>query len=352
MSGKITESFLELLRAGLWQTVPNASLLEGFTQQDWRMLWLAARKQTVQGLVYYGVNLLPQDHLPQIMTLASWMVEIERISQDNEKINSVISKQSDWWNSSNINAVVMKGQTVADFYPDPSLRISGDVDWYFPTSSDWERSIYLSSEKGCSLDMDSDGDYHYSFDKVVIEHHKSSSELSSKSSLRELQKIESFESWRSVKKLAPLSNLLLLNTHLLKHAMIAGIGLRQFCDIAMSYKYYFSEGNNIHLANEYYKEINKLGLSKWTALLHTFLVDHLGMPEDYLPFPLENKFDTSWLLSEVLKDGNFGQNQKSSMISKIFRKFLFSLSYAPKEYFARFFSLAVGRTKLLIGNNR
>jgi len=351
MSGKITESFLELLRSGLWQTVPNASLLDGFTQQDWRALWLTARKQTVQGLIYYGVNLLPQDHLPQIMTLASWMVEIERIYQDNERNNSVINTQSDWWTSSNINVVLMKGQTIADFYPDPSLRISGDIDWYFPSKSDWTKSFSLASRKGCSLSSDSDGDCHYQYNRVVVEHHKSSSELSSKSSLKELIRIESFETWRNVKKLAPLPNLLLLNTHLLKHAMIAGVGLRQFCDIAMTYKHYFSNGENRNLAEQYAIEIEKLGLSKWTALLHTFLVDHLGMPEDYLPFPLEKKFDTSWLLNEVLEDGNFGLNgQRTKLLSKIIHKLFFSLSYAPREYFARLFSLLIGRLKLLFGH--
>lgn len=311
-----------------------------------------ARKQTVQGLIYYGINLLPKDCLPPIMTLASWMVEIERIHQENTRINSVITELSDWWNSSNIQAVVMKGSTVAELYPDPSLRISGDIDLYFPNKTDWESAISIAKGHGCSPEFDSDGDLHYGFKKVVVEHHKTSSELSSRKSLSKLESLEEFEEWRNLKKLTPLPNLLLLNTHILKHAMVAGIGLRQFCDIAMAYHTYFADGNNEDLAAEYSSAIKYLGLQKWTQLLHSFLVDHLGLSEQDLPFPLNEKLDTAWLMAEVMKDGNFGEQQKNdSMIKKILHKFFFSLSFAPREYFARMFSLALGRSKLTFGKD-
>lgn len=311
-----------------------------------------ARKQTVQGLVYYGINLLPKDCLPPIMTLASWMVEIERIHQGNTRLESVITEISDWCNSANLETVVMKGSTVAELYPDPSLRISGDIDLYFPTTSDWISAISIAKEHGCNLEFDSDGDIHYAYNKVIVEHHKTSSELSSRRSLSKLKQIEEFEKWRQLKKLAPLPNLLLLNTHILKHAMVAGIGLRQFCDIAMAYKTYFADGQNKELANSYEKAISQLGLKKWTMLLHSLLVVHLGLSEKDLPFPLNKKLETTWLMSEVMKDGNFGEQQKNdSMIKKILHKFFFSLSFAPREYLARLFSLAFGRSKLIFGKD-
>lgn len=311
-----------------------------------------ARKQTVQGLVYYGINLLPKDCLPPIMTLASWMVEIERIHQGNTKIDSVITELSDWWNSANLLTVVMKGSTVAELYPDPSLRISGDIDLYFPSQTDWKSAISIAKEHGCNLEFDSDGDVHYIYKRVVVEHHKTSSELSSRNSLSKLESLEEFQEWRKLKKLTPLPNLLLLNTHILKHAMVAGIGLRQFCDIAMAYKAYFATDQNKELAASYKDAISSLGLDKWTELLHSFLVKHLGLSEKDLPFPLNEKLDTTWLMSEVMKDGNFGEQQKNdSMIKKILHKFFFSLSFAPREYLSRMFYLVVGRSKLTFGKD-
>ncbi|MCQ2146054.1 MAG: nucleotidyltransferase family protein [Bacteroidales bacterium] len=352
MSGRITESFLELLRSGLWQTEPDHSLLKGFSEKEWRSLWLMARKQTVQGLVYYGINLLPKDCLPPIMTLASWMVEIERIHQENTKIDSVIAELSEWWKSSDMLAVVMKGSTVAELYPDPSLRISGDIDLYFPNESDWNSAISIAKEHGCTPEFDSDGDVHYAYKKVIVEHHRTSSELSSRQSLSKLESLEEYQEWRNMKKLAPLPNLLLLNTHILKHAMVAGIGLRQFCDIAMAYKTYFADNQNRELAEEYKSAISSLGLEKWTRLLHSFLVDHLGLSNNDLPFPLNEKLDSAWLMAEVMKDGNFGEQQKNdSMIKKILHKFLFSVGFAPREYFARMFSLVLGRSKLTFGKD-
>lgn len=349
MSGKITELFLELLRSGLWQTLPDDSILcEPLSQQEWRSLWLIARKQTVQGLVYYGINLLPQTKLPPIMTLASWMVEIERISQDNSRINQVIEEQTTWWHKNALDVVLMKGQTVAELYSDPSLRISGDIDWYFPTEESFAHANLLAKASGCSPEMDSDGDFHYLFNKVVVEHHKSYSELSSAKNKRRLKSIEHLEAWRGVKKLDPLSNLLLLNTHILKHAMVSGIGLRQFCDIAMAYKSCFSDYNNRELASAYKAELDKLGLLKWTTLLHSFLTVHLGLPKEYLPFPIENKFDTEWLFEQVMSDGNFGEHSKRSLFSKIIDKFVFSITYAPREYFSRMFSLVIGRIRRML----
>ena len=124
---------------------------------------------------------------------------------------------------------------------------------------------------------------------------------------------------------APEVNLLLLSSHILKHAFGVGIGLRQFCDYAVARRYYEGRVNE-----EEMREIwKRAGLAKWQELLDAFFVKKTGV-----------------LLDIVLKGGNFGVYSKDrENVSHVrwvrkmqtFRSLAgnvrFAFRYAPKEWF-------------------
>ena len=100
---------------------------------------------------------------------------------------------------------------------------------------------------------------------------------------------------------SPMLNLLLLDTHILKHALGRGIGLRQLCDMARAC--YCLNGKvdagGMNLIS------NRLGICKWNKLLFAFLVDILGLAPEFLPYPERDK-NAYPLLEIVWKGGYFG----------------------------------------------
>ena len=49
---------------------------------------------------------------------------------------------------------------------------------------------------------------------------------------------------------------------------------------------------------------DRFGIWRWSCLLYSFLADHLGLAEEYLPF--QKHYDTSALMTEIWESGNFG----------------------------------------------
>ena len=152
---------------------------------------------------------------------------------------------------------------------------------------------------------------------------------------------------------SPLLNLVLLNTHIMKHAFGWGIGLRQLCDLARAYHCLQTETDGKAL----YDLCRKAGIIRWNSLLHAFLVKQLGLPASSLPYP-EKTVSPEPLLEIILRGGNFGlyhaqrrntaENKWSSKFHT-FRSFLgnirFSCRYAPQEAFWTFTNLLTGQFK-------
>ena len=139
---------------------------------------------------------------------------------------------------------------------------------------------------------------------------------------------------------SPEVNLLLLSSHILKHAMGVGIGLRQICDYAVARRHYEGRVNE-----EEMREIWRLtGLEKWRGVLEGFVETFLE--ESSFADAQDNKKKADVLLDIVLKGGNFGIYSKDraeasrarwSRKLHTFRSFAdnlgFALRYAPGEWF-------------------
>lgn len=347
-----------LLRAGLWQEPQWDEGIFPLEEAEWQSLYVLAGKQAVQGVVWDGIRLLPPAWAPPLDCLAKWLLTVQRIAERYACIGRRMDEQASWWNRKGLTAVMLKGHGIAAMYPYPEHRVCGDIDWYFPIEQDWEAACRLAEMKGVELERDGDGDVHYTWVDTLVELHRDWIHLSRPSNIRSLsilEKEEGYEEWNGKKVLAPLPNLVLLNTHILKHALVLGVGLRQLCDLAMAYRHY--EG--CYDVQKLKIQLDKLGLLKWTNLLHTILIEVVGMPVQYLPFPLEKKEDIAPLMRQIWKDGNFGMYRKDNQIytarrgiGKIcyvvnswWEKSDLCLKYTPMEWCWRLWGLLKNRIK-------
>lgn len=358
---KIRAVLLVLLRAGLWEHEVEDSTCFPLTEAEWQQVYLQSRQQTVTGIVFQGVQSLPEEFLPSELLLVRWMAETDAIERKNRRMNQVLTSLVKMFTSLGVCPVLQKGQGVASSYEKPLWRECGDIDFYFGSKQEFEKARHFVRRCKLREEKMADRSISYTWKGVEIEHHTRLLDLHNPF-LRHyadslipqygyshitLEKEDDTE----ITVPSPVLNLLLQSLHILKHALGWGIGLRQLCDMArtcyvMRQEIDAAEMKNISL---------RLGLDRWHRLLHACLVNHLGLPVECLPYP-DRVSDASPLLDIIWRGGNFGQYnagnrrqavslwQRKWQTACAFRKNMgFAFRYAPKESFWIVSSLLKGQ---------
>lgn len=326
------QALFALLQAGLWGRFDDAAASAfPLSAGEWERVFTLARQQTVTGIAFRGLDFLPEEAAPPMGIMAKWMAHADRIEQSNRVMNETVAKLYGHFASAGVEAVLQKGQGVAAMYPEPLLRECGDIDLYFPGHDGV--SDPLAGIDGAVRERQPDDSWVYVVDGIIVEHHTDLLDIQSpraKRYVRRLIEEKGFEkvvTGDGVEILvpAPEVNLLLLSSHILKHAFGVGIGLRQFCDYAVARRYYEGRVNE-----EEMREIWRMtGLEKWQDLLEGFLVKKTGV-----------------LLDIVLKGGNFGVyskdrenvprarwTRKVQTFKALMGNIGFAFRYAPGEWF-------------------
>ena len=277
-SEKIRLAFFTLLRAGLWNhTVDEVSCFP-LSDLEWKVVWKHAVRQSVRGLIFDGICLLPERCMPDMHLIMVWTAEIDRVERSNRQMNHVLLSIVNLLKEKDVTPLVLKGQGVAQFYEHPLLRECGDIDLYFATQQDEKLLLDWVLSKNIVIDKGSDGAYAYVLDGIEVEHHTRVFDLYSSKIQHYLTNLlyqEGFTSQlicadaeSSICILSPNLNLISLNAHILKHLMGHGIGLRQFCDMARAYHVLRHDYDGKKLKAMY----QRCGLLRWSRLFHTMLV--------------------------------------------------------------------------------
>jgi len=285
--------FLELLDCGLKDCVP--ALPEDMKKEEWEFLYATAKRHAVQGLIYDALEKVEESSIPGELA-AKWALEVSALEKNYDKVSRIGEAQRRTWKEHGIGASILKGCESAKYYANPKHRVMGDIDWWFYSTEDWDAALEVLEEKKIKYAYDSDGDLHYEIEGTVIEHHRKGYEIA-----------------------GPCGELLLLNKHILHHAMVAGVGMRQICDYKAALEYFKGQYD----PTEYENILEEQGLSKWTEILEE-------MPEEFLGM--------------VLQDGNFGLDKKKRF-SGLLTKAVFFLPIAPTHFMRCWWGLLIGRLK-------
>lgn len=344
------EALLSLLRSGLWGSDPD----DGFScfplsVAEWDNVFRLARQQTVTGLVFHGLQHLPDVLLPSEALLMRWAAETDAIERRNKKMNAVLKDIVAEFHKRELNPILQKGQGTARFYINPLLRECGDIDFYFNNRQAWEAALDLMRSRGAALKKQGDGSVVYRWRGVEVEHHQRLFDLYNPFKQSIVSRVEQQKGYsrfalpaapggESVTVPSPFLELLLHNLHILKHSLGRGIGLRQLCDMARACYLLHGEIN----PGEMKAVCRKLGIGRWCLLLHAFLTQKLGLPESCLPYP-ETASTAQPLADIVWRGGNFGRHnakfeqnatgwQRKCQTARSFGdNARFAFRYAPKE---------------------
>lgn len=304
-------ALLSLLQAGLWTREPDCKELFPLTGDEWTEVFRRSKEQTVSALVLQGINQLSEEQMPSLPLLQQWAVNVDSIENCNRKQNKVQEEVIEWLKGLGIHPKVLKGQGAAALYEEPLLRACGDIDLFFPTPGDHKKARKALKDKGLNLKEGIYGAFVTKWDGVTVEFHQRLLDISNpfcKNTIAEL--IEQEARTEGIYP-TPLTTLLLLNTHILKHLLGNGIGLRQLADMARAYHRLNGQYDKL----EYQRLCKRLKIENWTREMNSFLVEHIGLsPEDLPSFDSAqaqstqegNNTQRSFIYRKVMAGGNFG----------------------------------------------
>ena len=316
----ITTVFFALLRAGLWEEEVR---LSAYSPIHLDALFKMADEQSVVGIVAAGINHVADMHFPkqEVMPFVGHMIQLE---QENLAMNAFIANMVKSMQEDGINALLIKGQGIAQCYEKPLWRSIGDVD-LFMNDNDYEKAKVLLIPLSSSIEKEGKSGKHLGriIELWVVELHGTLRCGFSKSANAVLDQIkeETFSTnkvrfWDNKGVSVPLldtnNDIIFVFTHFLNHFYKEGIVLRQICDWCRLLWTYRDE-IDVQLIE---RRIKNMGLvSEWKAF-GALAIEYLGFPKDYMPLldVRSKKEDVRWrkkavrIMDFILKSGNMGHD--------------------------------------------
>lgn len=297
----IEQLFFELIQVALGSKV---CLSHSPTAEEWRMLYDIAKKQSLVGVCFAGVQrLVEQQQTPEEMLYLTWMGMAAMIQQRNEQMNARTSEAMGYFRLKGFPCQVLKGQGVATLYGElASLRQSGDVDVWVAGG---RKKIYgLSKRMFGKLEGLTYYHIHYPmYDDCEVEAHIWPSCLASPIRNKTLKKfsmmLEPTEGCDDTPSLA--FNRVYILLHCYKHFCSRGLGLRQVLD----YYFVLLQGSTPEEKLEANMWIEKLGMKRFEEAIMWVMSKCFDLPSAKKLCSASEEFGR-FVLSEIMLTGNMG----------------------------------------------
>lgn len=327
----IDNIFFELLQVALG-TRDSLSRLP--SAKEWKELYETAKKQSLVGVCFAGVQRLgadANDGFARIgiseMLYLTWMGMAAKIQQKNEIVNKQCVALQKQLFADGYRSCILKGQSVACLYTSTSsaqassdlsgLRQSGDIDVLI----DAPRKGVIRYVKKLCPEVKSLMSHHIDFpiwEDTMVEMHFIPAQLCNPFKQRRLERWYRAESERIFERRQTLGNgseivapdaqfnLVYILLHIYKHLFAEGIGLRQLMD------YYFvlrtSSAEELNSA-KVQKTLKSLGLEKFAGATMWVLAEVFGLPKEYMICE-PNSEEGKWLLEDIMRNGNMGHGRE------------------------------------------
>jgi hypothetical protein len=117
--------FFRLLRIafGLSESFP-----EGVSEHNWQMIYEMAEEQSLLGVLFREVEKLPAEKRPGVDLLLSWAWYAMQIEKENCLMNRECARLTLLFAKEHRRSAILKGQANARLYPNPLSRQVGDID--------------------------------------------------------------------------------------------------------------------------------------------------------------------------------------------------------------------------------
>ena len=305
----ITELFFALIRCGIGKenTLPYSPTVE-----QWKELFELSKKQTLSGITFEGIEKLPQEQRPPKDIILQWFSLRERIKSTNTSLNKKAVIISQQFKKEGFNNCILKGQGIAQLYPNPLLRTPGDIDiWleggcnkvlqYVSTITPDYKAHYHHVDFDISNDVDIEVHYRPTWMYSPIKNRILQKHISKVETDQFNNAVYTNEGTFNAPTLS--FNRVYIPIHIYRHLFSEGIGLRQILD----YYFVLTKGFDTNDKKECQGILISVGIKRFTQALMYVMQQVFHLEEEFLIFA-PNKRDGKFLMHEIMTAGNFGHH--------------------------------------------
>lgn len=309
---------------------------------EWQILYDMVQKQALLGVCFYGVQKLRKKKSTSVQFLpeplfSKWLGKVVQIQQRNEAMDKLSAKIWKKLENAGLNAAILKGQGLALLYGElASLRQSGDIDIWVRGGFD---KVNCFVQRTCpTLDF-AYHRFHYNIYKgIEVELHHRPTLMRNLFDNRRLQAwcdsipFDNFEMTNKGFQTPPLHfNRIFILTHIYRHFLFEGIGMRQIMD------YYFVLKAECMSQNE--KDnmmvlLKRFRLERFASAMMWIMQEVFELNTDHL-LCCPNQQEGTFVLHEVMQTANFGQGEIRykgfSTIKRMSYHGMHLLSHYPSE---------------------
>lgn len=280
--------------------------------RDWVALYQFAQKQAVEGICSPAQLV---GNLPPKELLLKWYVSESKIRHRNKVMSRQAVILTEKFREAGMSCCILKGQGNAMLYPDPALRMSGDIDVWVDADKtllqEYVRKQFPDAEVGFKhikfpLFEDTEVDVH---DTPLIFYHPGHNRrlqqwLESNKAEQMSRRVRLPDTDGEISVPTPAFNAVYQLGHILIHLEDKGIGLRQFVD----YYYVLDKlgDASVEEKEEIRRTWKKFGLQKLARAVMWIEREMLGLEEKYLLAPPDERMGRL-LADDIMEGGNFGQ---------------------------------------------
>lgn len=321
-------------------TQPDPAPFVGLSERTWQHIHRLCRAHALSGVLGELILSLPRESLPPREICIQLFTELEMTKQGNQQLLRGLAVIQRKYARVGLESILLKGLTLARFYPQPELRAGGDLDLLYYSVTDYQWANVFLAQEGYKLHEDSEARWgHSAFSRrgVVVENHARAVFFDLKRHNRyfeqRLQEAILSDSLVAVelaeglvvRTLPAELNAVYIFIHIFFHWLHWGVGFRQYSDWLL-----FLQAHRGQLrSSEVTTMARELDILYPMQLFAQAAIEHLGAAPDLFPFPLLEQSDShsTEILIDVLRGGNFGFSQrpkpsKNPLVSN-WRKLLF-----------------------------
>ncbi len=276
---------------------------------DWNALYKEAKAQAVIPLVLEtadAMGILPEVEKNRwVRTAMSYVCQNEQLLAEQRAVLSLLEEN-------HVPCAILKGSSSAMWYPDPALRVMGDIDLLVAPENQLP-AVKLLQGRGYGEVENVNHPCHLTVSKgrLCVEVHKEPNGMFINRDSGIAEYLQDFFADGVAKRqhlnglpvLSDEHQAVVLLMHKLEHFLAGGLGLRQLCDWAV----FAQKRLDAQLFATLQPVLKKCGLLHFTEIITYVCVAYLGLPDRCVPWAMDSdKALAEEVMEHIFVSGNFG----------------------------------------------
>lgn len=317
---RMERMFFELIQVALGNREKLSQLPSA---AQWEELYEEADRQAITGVLLHGIERLPKEQWPSLELKLQWIGDGELIRAQNRHVDEQTAMVWRQLKEAGLGAAVLKGQGVACEYGElASLRQSGDIDIWVKGGY---QKVYDYIQNTAPTEDVAYHRFHYPiFEDTEVELHFRPTLMRNLFDDRKLARwyesfgAESFVYLEEKGFAVPSAefNRIFLLTHIYRHFLFEGVGLRQVMDLYFVLKNSTTDGMDL---TDEWRMLKAFRLTRFAEAMMWLLHTQFGLEEEKLMACGIDEKEGRFLMDEIMLTGNFGFDDQRYQYKRWFK---------------------------------